>query len=132
MLVHDAARPCLSQAELDRLLRELSADEVGGLLALPLADALKRADEADRAAETLPRDGLWRALTPQMYRYGLLVEALHRARAWHPPDESAAVEALGLRPRLVAGAASNIKVTYPADMALASAILAAREQPACA
>ena len=132
VLVHDAARPCLSQAELDRLLHELRAEEVGGLLALPLADTLKRADEANRAAGTLPRDALWRALTPQMYRYGLLVEALYRARATHPTDESAAVEALGLRPRLVAGAASNIKITYPEDMALASAILAGREQPACA
>jgi 2-C-methyl-D-erythritol 4-phosphate cytidylyltransferase len=132
VLVHDAARPCLSRDEVDRLLRELDADEVGGLLALPLADTLKRADDASRVAETQPRDALWRALTPQMFRYALLVEALYRARASQPTDESAAVEAMGLRPRLVAGAATNIKVTFPADMALAAAILAFMREAACA
>jgi 2-C-methyl-D-erythritol 4-phosphate cytidylyltransferase len=130
MLVHDAARPCLTRTELDRLLAEVSNDEVGGLLALPVADTLKRGDESHRSAGTQPRDRLWRALTPQMFRYALLVEALHRARKSDPTDESAAVEAMGLRPRLVAGAATNIKVTYPEDVALASAILAAIKEAA--
>jgi len=130
MLVHDAARPCLTRTELDRLLREVSADEVGGLLALPVADTLKRGDESHRSAGTQSRDRLWRALTPQMFRYSLLVEALHRARSSHPTDESTAVEAMGLRPRLVAGAATNIKVTYPEDLALASAILTSLSEAA--
>ncbi len=132
ILVHDAARPCLARAELDRLLREAAGDEVGGLLALPVTDTLKRAGPAGRVASTPPRDALWRALTPQMFRYGLLVEALHKTCASHPTDESAAVEALGLHPRLVLGAASNIKVTYPEDIALAEQILATRAEDPCA
>ena len=132
ILVHDAARPCLGRAELDRLLHEVDADPVGGLLALPVADTLKRADEAQRSLGTQPREALWRALTPQMFRYALLVDALHQARAGDPTDESSAVEALGLRPRLVRGEATNIKVTYPEDMALAEAILAGSPETKCA
>lgn len=132
VLVHDAARPCLSRPELDRLLQELDGDDLGGLLALPLADTLKLADASNRVLATQPRDSLWRALTPQMFRYGVLVEALYRAASSHPTDESAAIEALGLQPRLVPGAATNIKVTYPEDLALAAMILAAREEERCA
>jgi 2-C-methyl-D-erythritol 4-phosphate cytidylyltransferase len=131
ILVHDAARPCLSGAELERLLRELDADEVGGLLALPVTDTLKCADAAGRVVSTQPRDALWRALTPQMFRYGVLVEALHKTRGSNPTDESAAIEALGLRPRLVHGAATNIKVTYPEDIVLAEQILASRTEHRC-
>ena len=130
MLVHDAARPCLTRAEIDRLLNAVGADEVGGLLALRVADTLKHGDESDRSGGTQARDRLWRALTPQMFRYALLVEALHRARAANPTDEAAAVEAMGLRPRLVAGAATNIKLMYLEDMALAAAILASLEEAA--
>lgn len=126
VLVHDAARPCVSAAELDRLFVVLSGDAVGGLLALPVADTLKRADAQSRVAQTLPRDGVWRALTPQMFRYRLLVEGLCRAGPHGVTDEAAAVELLGLRPRLIAGAATNIKVTYAEDLALAAAILAGR------
>lgn len=126
ILVHDAARPCLSAAELDRLFAALDADAVGGLLALPVADTLKRADAADRVVATQPREGLWRALTPQMFRYRLLVEALHRTRSDAVTDEASAVERLGLRPRLVAGAATNIKVTYAEDLAFAATVLAER------
>jgi len=132
ILVHDAARPCLSRVELDRLLHEVAGDAVGGLLALPVADTLKRADEAQRSVGTQPREALWRALTPQMFRYALLVEALHQARSIDPTDESSAIEALGLRPRLVRGEASNIKITYPEDMALAAAILAGSAEAQCA
>jgi len=128
MLVHDAARPCVSQAELQRLVDSLSADAVGGLLALPVADTLKRGDAQGRVIATESRDALWRALTPQMFRYRLLVEALHRSRTESVTDEASAVEALGLHPRLVLGAAINIKVTYAEDLALASAILEARKQ----
>ena len=132
ILVHDAARPCLSRPELDRLLHEAGADEVGGLLALPVADTLKYADETNRGAATQPREGLWRALTPQMFRYALLVQALRAARVADFTDESAAIEALGLRPRLVRGAATNIKITYPEDVALAASILARRAEASCA
>lgn len=124
-LVHDAARPCLTSALLDRLLDQLGEDPVGGLLALPVADTLKRADADGRVAETVSRDGLWRAQTPQLFRFGLLRRAL-AARA-DATDEAQAVEALGGRPRLVPGDAGNLKVTYPEDLALAERILAERK-----
>jgi len=124
VLVHDAARPCLSAAMLDALLGELAADPVGGILAVPVADTLKRADAEQRVAATEPRDGLWQAQTPQMFRHRMLAEAL--ARAPQVTDEAAAVEALGLSPRLVAADASNLKVTYPLDLQLAEWILGNR------
>jgi 2-C-methyl-D-erythritol 4-phosphate cytidylyltransferase len=126
VLVHDAARPCVSQGEIERLLSEVADDDVGGLLALPLTDTLKRADALSKVEATEPRAGLWRALTPQMFRYRLLVEAMHAADRMLVTDESAAVERLGLRPRLVTGSASNIKVTYPQDLLFARAILESR------
>ena len=121
VLVHDAARPCLAKADLARLVDTVSADEVGGILAVPLADTLKRADAGERVAATEPREGLWRAQTPQMFRLGTLLRALDAAR--DVTDEAAAVEALGLRPKLVAGSAGNIKVTYPEDVAIAAALV---------
>jgi len=124
VLVHDAARPCLGTRELERLIAEVDEDPVGGLLALPLADTVKRDDGAGRVRTTEPRAGLWRALTPQMFRYGVLLEALARRGAGEITDEASAVERLGFAPRLVAGEATNIKVTWPADLALAAAILA--------
>lgn len=123
VLVHDAARPCLAQAELDRLIASVEGDAVGGILALPLADTLKRADDAGRIARTEPREGLWAAQTPQMFRHGLLLRALEQAGPAIPTDEAAAVEALGLRPRLVEGDARNFKVTWPRDLELAELIL---------
>lgn len=125
MLVHDAARPCLSREMLDALCDELAADPVGGILAVPVADTLKRADDSQRVAATEPRDGLWQAQTPQMFRYGRLVEAL----ASHPAvtDEAGAIEALGLKPKLVRGDSTNLKVTFPADLALAAMILRGRK-----
>ena len=130
VLVHDAARPCLSAAELEALFNELAHDPVGGLLALPLADTLKQADDEHRVAGTVPRDGLWRALTPQMFRYGLLRKALAAAIAAGEcvTDEAAAMERAGHRPALVAGSGANLKVTTPADLALAEAVLRAREK----
>jgi 2-C-methyl-D-erythritol 4-phosphate cytidylyltransferase len=128
VLVHDAARPCLHRADLRALIDAVGADPVGGLLALPLSDTLKAADADGCSGRTVPREGLWRALTPQMIRYGVLRRALalsiERERA--VTDEASAVEALGMRPRLVAGRPDNIKVTLPDDRALAAAILAAR------
>lgn len=128
VLVHDAAR-CLVQPEaVARLMAACEDDAVGGLLALPLPDTLKR--EADgRVAQTLPREQLWLAQTPQMARLGPLLAALQAAAASGfagITDEASALERVGLRPRLVEGSAQNFKVTYPADFALAEAILRSR------
>ncbi len=125
VLVHDAARPCLRAEDLDRLFTQLADDPVGGLLAAPVGDTLKRADASGRAQETVPRAGLWCAYTPQMFRFGLLARALRLCieRGRTVTDEAAAIESLGLRPRLVPGRTDNIKVTNPADAALAEAIL---------
>ena len=125
VLVHDAARPCLSQDMLAALCDELADDPVGGLLAVPVADTLKRADAGQRVTATEARDGLWQAQTPQMFRYGVLRQALAAGLAL--TDEAAAVEAIGLRPRLVRADASNLKVTYPADLRLAQLILQGRD-----
>jgi 2-C-methyl-D-erythritol 4-phosphate cytidylyltransferase len=121
VLVHDAARPCLAREDLARLIDTLGEDPVGGLLAAPLADTLKRADAENRVVATEPREGLWRAQTPQMFRLGTLLRALDAAP--DVTDEAAAIEALGLKPQLVAGSAANIKVTYPEDVGTAAALL---------
>jgi 2-C-methyl-D-erythritol 4-phosphate cytidylyltransferase len=127
VLVHDAARPCLRRSDLRALIDGVKDDPVGGLLAVPLADTLKAADEDGRSARTVAREGLWRALTPQMFRYGLLRRALALCteRDRGVTDEAAAVELLGLRPRLVPGRADNLKVTHREDLALAAAVLRA-------
>lgn len=125
VLVHDAARPCISPVLVDQLMRELAQDEVGGLLAVPLADTLKRDDGAGRVLRTEPRARLWQAQTPQMFRYATLVRAL--AQAGEATDEASAVEILGLKPRLILGDARNLKVTYPQDLTLAELILQDRE-----
>ena len=123
VLVHDAARPCLGKAQLEKLMDELADDEVGGLLAVPVADTLKRSDTANRVERTESRDKLWQAQTPQMFRYSLLVEALNRTGGIGMTDDAGAIEALGLRPRLILSDARNLKVTYPQDLALAELIL---------
>ena len=121
VLVHDAARPCLSAQQLVRLLDELRNDEVGGLLAVLVADTLKRADAQQRVEHTESRVGLWQAQTPQMFRSGVLIKALEGAPS--VTDEASAVEAMGLYPRLVSSDSSNFKVTYPQDMQLAELLL---------
>ena len=123
VLVHDAVRPCLGKDALARLIADLSGEQSGGLLALPVADTLKCADDTGYALATQPRVGLWQAQTPQMFRYGLLVEALRGLGAAHATDEAGAVELLGVRPKLVLGDARNLKVTYPQDLELARTIL---------
>jgi 2-C-methyl-D-erythritol 4-phosphate cytidylyltransferase len=126
VLVHDAARPCLGQVALDRLRTEVGNDAVGGLLALPVADTLKRADAAGRVVQTESRADLWAAQTPQMFRYRLLVEALALAgTAAGVTDEASAIERAGRHPKLVMGDGRNLKVTYPQDLALAELILRA-------
>ena len=122
ILVHDAARPGLTAKMLDRLLLSLQHEAVGGLLAVPLADTLKRADQQQCVQQTEPRDHLWQAQTPQMFRYGLLTQALERSGG-KPTDEAQAIEALGYHPRLVAGGLRNLKVTYPEDLAIIEAIM---------
>lgn len=123
VLVHDAARPCLGEKLLDKLMDELEEDEVGGLLAVPVADTLKRSDPTCRVERTEPRESLWQAQTPQMFRYRTLVNALSRAGGVAMTDDAGAIEALGLRPKLVLSDARNLKVTYPQDLALAELIL---------
>ncbi|MGQ0511068.1 MAG: 2-C-methyl-D-erythritol 4-phosphate cytidylyltransferase [Betaproteobacteria bacterium] len=131
MLVHDAARPCLPRADLERLIAECSGDAVGGLLAMPVADTVKRAmkDEAGaiRAEATADRSQLWLAQTPQMFRAGLLAQALHDGDRNTLTDEASAVERLGLKPRLVTGSRDNFKLTYPEDMRIAQALLERNE-----
>ncbi len=124
VLVHDAARCLVTPALIDRLIDACQHDEVGGLLAHPLADTLKF-ETGGRVGATLPRESKWLAQTPQMFRIGVLLQALDAAGA-AVTDESGAVEALGLAPRLVVGDAQNFKVTYPEDFALAEAILLSR------
>jgi 2-C-methyl-D-erythritol 4-phosphate cytidylyltransferase len=134
VMVHDAARPCLSDTDLASLKKELASHPVGGLLATPLSDTLKRALEpashVTHVDGTLDRTGLWRAATPQVFRIGVLLSALESALAAGriPTDEAQAIEWSGQRPRLVAGRADNIKVTTGDDLALAAAILVTRHQ----
>jgi len=128
VLVHDAARPCLTLAMVDRLIDEVGDDAAGGLLAVPLADTLKLADAQSRVVATEPREDRWRAQTPQMFRHGVLLAALAAARA--VTDEASAVEAMGLQPRLVMGSDLNLKVTYPEDLLLAELMLRAARPPA--
>jgi 2-C-methyl-D-erythritol 4-phosphate cytidylyltransferase len=125
VLVHDAARPCLSSADLTQLLVTLTNDPVGGLLAAPVPDTLKRAGIDGRVDVTVSRSQLWRALTPQMFRYGVLRQALEQSGGGASiTDESSAVEALGLKPLLVAGRSDNLKITVPDDIAIAERQLA--------
>ena len=134
IMVHDAARPCFTAAELALLKRELAAHPVGGLLAIPLADTLKRAlepaSQVTHVDVTVDRDGLWRAATPQVFRFGVLLRALESALSSGrmPTDEAQAIEWTGQRPRLVAGRADNIKVTTAEDLVLAGAILGTRTE----
>jgi 2-C-methyl-D-erythritol 4-phosphate cytidylyltransferase len=123
VLVHDAARPCLSIEALHRLIESLSGEKTGGLLALPVVDTLKRGDDDAYVLSTEPRDNLWQAQTPQMFRYRLLLEALHATDPAQVTDEARAVEQLGLRPKLVRGDTRNLKVTYPQDLELAELII---------
>jgi 2-C-methyl-D-erythritol 4-phosphate cytidylyltransferase len=124
VLVHDAARCLVTPQLIDRLIDSCADDEVGGLLGHPLADTLKIAQDG-RVASTLQRTDKWLAQTPQMFRLGMLRQALEGAGD-EVTDESSAIEAMGLKPRLVEAGAQNFKVTYPEDFAMAEAVLRAR------
>ncbi len=129
VLVHDAARCLIMPDLLERLISACQDDAVGGLLALPLPDTLKAGNAAARVTSTVPRDDKWLAQTPQMFRLGLLLEALEQGMAQAPDsitDEASAIERMGLQPLLVRSTAWNFKVTYPEDFALAEAILRSR------
>jgi len=119
VLVHDAARPCLTRTDIHLLIESLKDDKVGGILALSSHDTLKNVDGIN-ITETIDRSRVWRALTPQMFRYGMLKQALEEAEG-NPAvtDESSALEMQGLQPKIVAGRPDNIKITRPEDLALA-------------
>jgi 2-C-methyl-D-erythritol 4-phosphate cytidylyltransferase len=128
VLVHDAARPCVLRQDVDRLLDRVQSHAVGGLLAAPAADTLKRVNAEKDVLETVDRSSLWRALTPQMFRYGRLREALDRALAEgrSPTDEAQALEWMGERPLIIEGSTTNIKITSADDLVIAVALLAAQ------
>lgn len=123
VLVHDAARPCITTSDILLLIETLQDDAVGGILALPSPDTLKHVD-AGRITATIDRSHVWRALTPQMFRYGALRDALESAAAGERPgavtDEASALEMQGLQPKIVEGRSDNIKITRPEDLALAN------------
>lgn len=128
VLIHDAARPCLSQEDLDRLITALFQHPVGGLLGVRIADTVKRVDPDGRVRETLDRTQLWRAFTPQMFRLAAVRDALRDAvdRGIEVTDEAAAMERLGYNVQIVEGSPENIKVTYPRDTGLAEFYLTRR------
>lgn len=129
VLVHDAVRPCVRAEDIDCLMDAARTHVDGALLGLPMADTVKRANLAHEVVETVPREGLWRALTPQMFRLGALREALESAvrDGVTVTDEASAIERAGGRPLMVAGQADNIKITLPGDLALAALYLQQQE-----
>ena len=125
VLVHDAARPCLSAADLNRLMAGVESSTVGGILAVPVRDTLKFSSNGEEIERTVDRSALWQALTPQMFRFGLLQQALQHCAATEQPvtDEASAVEQLGEQPLLITGSSINLKITWPADIPLAEKLL---------
>ena len=128
VMVHDAARPCLRATDIDRMISELKLSTWGGILAVPVGDTLKRCNAANEIEKTVDRTQLWRALTPQMFRIGTLRAAIGAAleKSIVVTDEAQAIEAVGGIPRVVQGHADNIKITHPADLALAKIFLQAQ------
>lgn len=126
VLVHDAVRPCVRSADIENLIQALEPHAIGGLLGSSMDNTIKRVDADEAVVETLDRQQLWNALTPQMFRYALLVEALEAvvASGAQVTDEAAAMESAGHRPIMVAGSKDNIKITVETDLALAQQILA--------
>jgi 2-C-methyl-D-erythritol 4-phosphate cytidylyltransferase len=125
ILVHDAVRPCLTVVDLNLLISKITGDPIGGILAVPVRDTLKQADSAGQILLTVDRNQIWHALTPQMFRLGMLSDAIQAAlsRELLINDEAEAIEAAGLISHLVEGRADNIKITYPEDLALAEFFL---------
>ncbi len=125
VLVHDAARPCLRHDDIDAMLDALSDHAVGGILAVPVNDTVKRVDDAQQITETVCRKGLWRAMTPQMFRLQALSDALMKAKQQNlaVTDDASAMELAGFQPMIVEGHSDNIKITLPQDLALARLFL---------
>ncbi len=122
VLVHDAARPCLRTEDLDLLIDSLQDHSVGGLLGVPVRDTMKRTNQEAAISETVAREGLWHAYTPQMFRLGALYQALQGAvdKGLMVTDEAGAMELAGVQPQMIEGHDDNIKITRPEDLALAS------------
>lgn len=125
VLVHDAARPCLRHEDIDSMLHDLGNHEVGGVLGIPVNDTVKRVNTNNEVEETVCRQGLWRAATPQMFRLAMLTHALASAipQSLSVTDDASAIELAGFKPLMVAGHPDNIKITVPQDLALASLYL---------
>lgn len=121
VLVHDAVRPCLKTADLMNLVETIKDHSVGGILARPVTDTLKQVDSQQQIIKTLSREHVWQAMTPQMFRYGLLLRALLQIKTQQQvvTDEAAALEQYGYKPLIVSGRTDNIKITYPQDLGLA-------------
>ncbi|MFK8019493.1 MAG: 2-C-methyl-D-erythritol 4-phosphate cytidylyltransferase [Pseudomonadales bacterium] len=135
VLVHDAARPCVSLSDVQAVVLAASEHPVGALLATPLTDTLKRADTDLDVTDTLDRSGLYQALTPQVFRVALLRDAILLGQQNGQPitDESSALEYAGFKPRICVGARSNIKVTFSEDLVLAESFFSSKErgEPKC-
>lgn len=129
VLVHDAARPCLKRLDLDTLMDCCLQDDVGGILAAPVSDTIKKVS-SDRVLGTLDRDQIWRALTPQMFKLGLLKQALTSAinNSVLITDEASAIENAGYNPIIVAGCEQNIKITYSSDLKIAEMFLKSMDE----
>ena len=125
VLVHDAVRPCVTEFDIKKIIREVRNDDVGGLLAYQVVDTIKELDDSDGVVKTIDREKLWCALTPQMFRYELIKKALRAAVLSDQPvtDEASAIEFLGLSPKIIPGEKSNIKITSAEDMLLAELII---------
>jgi len=132
VLVHDAARPCVHPGDIGKLITNLCSHEVGGLLGIPVADTMKRVDEAGKVLESVNREGLWHALTPQMFRLETLIAAIEAARKAHCTitDEASALEFIGKQPVVIAGRRDNIKITTRGDIELAELFLQRQEEEA--
>ena len=130
VLVHDAARPCLSVSRLEKFLEQGLESVHGAILAVPVGDTLKRANESQEIVATVDRSGLWAAQTPQLFRVGVLADAIDMAQqaGCILTDEASAMEFVGIKPLLVMGSSANIKITHSSDLAIAEALLARKEQ----
>jgi len=128
VLVHDAARPCVRRKDVDNLLQQIADHPVGGLLGAPVDNTMKLVDENQEVISTVDRVNVWSALTPQVFRFRLLLEALEAVDKSQKTvtDEATAVELLGYRPKMVLGNRDNIKITHPNDLSLAAQILSAQ------
>jgi len=130
VLVHDAVRPCVRCADIEHLIASLENHPVGGLLGFPVDNTLKRLDENGNVISTIDRDACWNALTPQMYRFGLLLDAIERvvSDSGQATDETAAIERLGHKPKMIKGSKDNLKITHDSDLVLAGKILEAQDE----